>query len=103
MSSSNRNRNLRRTGHQSTPIVHFTLTGPAIKKILDFLLPPSTISQPTKEIEAHHLRPTLRPWIDIIDQILKEDAHVPKKYRTTAMRILKTLREEHGFTGGYTA
>jgi transposase len=44
----------------------------------------------------------LRPWIEIIDQILKDDAAIPKRYRTTVMGILKTLREEHGFTGGYT-
>jgi hypothetical protein len=78
------------------------MSGQAIQKIVDFLSPPAPTPPPTEQTEAHHLRPTLRPWIGIIDQILKEDAHVPKRYRTTAMRILKTLREEHGFSGGYT-
>lgn len=100
--NSKRNRNLRTTRQRSEPIVHIELTGAAIQKILDFLSSPTPISHRTAEREVHHLRPTLRPWIGIIDQILREDAHVPKRYRTTAMRILKSLRQEHGFNGGYT-
>ena len=38
----------------------------------------------------------------MIDQILKEDANIPKKYRTTAMQVLQKLRDVHGFSGGYT-
>jgi hypothetical protein len=101
-SNNTRNRNLRTSRQGSEPIVHIELTGAAIQKILDFLSSSTPISKPTTKTEVHHLRPTLRPWIGIIDQILTEDAHIPKRYRTTAMRILKTLREEHGFTGGYT-
>jgi hypothetical protein len=51
--------------------------------------------------QKHSLRPTLRPWIGIIDQIAKEEAALPKKMQTTAMSILKRLREEYGYTGGY--
>ena len=29
------------------------------------------------------LRPTLRPWIDVIDQIIQEDAALTKRLRTT--------------------
>jgi len=87
---------------RTTPSIQIILSGQAVQKIVDFLSPPTSTPPPTEQTKAHHLRPTLRPWIGIIDQILKEDAHVPKRYRTTAMRILKTLREEHGFNGGYT-
>jgi transposase len=38
----------------------------------------------------------------VIDQIIKDDAKLPRKLRTTAMRILQILREKHGYTGGYT-
>jgi len=90
------------TQYKTMPSIQITLSGSAVQKILDLLLPPTPVVSPNEQTEAHYLRPTLRPWIGIIDQILKEDAQVPKRYRTTVMRILKTLREEHGFTGGYT-
>ncbi len=38
----------------------------------------------------------------IIDAWLREDADRPRKQRHTAKRVLDRLREEHGFTGGYT-
>jgi hypothetical protein len=101
-SNSNRNRNLRTARQRSEPIVRIELTGAAIQKILDFISPSTSIAEPTAKTEVHRLRPTLRPWIGIIDQILMKDSHIPKPHRTTAMRILKTLREEHHFTGGYT-
>lgn len=46
--------------------------------------------------------PKLGPFTAIIDQILESDRHVLKKQRHTAQRILERLRDEHGFTGGYT-
>jgi len=87
---------------RNTPSIQIILSGPAVQKILEFLSPPRAKPAQTEQTETHHLRPTLRPWISIIDQILKDDAQVPVQYRTTVMRILKTLRDEHGFTGGYT-
>jgi transposase len=87
---------------RTVPPVQIFFSGPAVRKILDFLSPQRSTLSPDKETEAHHLRPTLRPWIGVINQILKDDADVPRRYRTTAMQILKTLREEHSFTGGYT-
>ena len=38
----------------------------------------------------------------VIDQLLEGDRVAPKKQRHTAKRIFERLREEHGFTGGYT-
>lgn len=88
---------------RTAPPIQIILSGSAVQKILDFLSPaPSSMPPQMEQTAVHRLRPTLRPWIGIIDQILREDAQVPKRYRTTVMRILKTLREEHGFTGGYT-
>ena len=90
----------RATQRRTAPSIEIILTGAAIRKILDCLLPHRATPPQSEQAEPHHLRPTLRPWIGIIDQILKYDAQVPRRYRTTVMRILKTLREEHGFPGG---
>ncbi len=49
-------------------------------------------------------RPKLDGFTGIIDAILEADAdpQVPRKQRHTAYRIFERLRDEHGFTGGYT-
>jgi transposase len=47
-------------------------------------------------------RPKLGPWLGVIDAILEDDKQRPAKQRHTAKRIFERLREEHGFTGGYT-
>jgi transposase len=47
-------------------------------------------------------RPKLGPWLGIIDAVLDDDRQRPVKQRHTAKRIFERLKEEHGFTGGYT-
>ena len=50
-------------------------------------------------------RPTskkLGPYLAWIDAILEGDSQVHKKQRHTAHRIFERLRDEQGFTGGYT-
>lgn len=46
--------------------------------------------------------PKLAGFIGLIDAILDADKQVHAKQRHTAIRILERLRDEHGFTGGYT-
>jgi len=46
--------------------------------------------------------PKLAPFTGIINAILETDKQVHPKQRHTAIRILERLRDEHGFTGGYT-
>jgi len=46
--------------------------------------------------------PKLDDFTEIIDQILRDDQHRPKKQRHTAKRICERLRAEHAFRGGYT-
>src|SRR5208337_3416615 len=41
-------------------------------------------------------------WQGAIDAILEEDKSRPRRQRHTAKRIFERLREEHGYTGGYT-
>jgi transposase len=48
-------------------------------------------------------RPTIEPVLPVIRQILDDDTKAPRKQRPTAKRIWQRLRDEHGFTGGYTS
>jgi putative SOS response-associated peptidase YedK len=64
--------------------------------MLQYAVPPGyQRQQPIK-------RPKLGPWLGVIDAILEDDKLRPVKQRHTAKRIFERLREEHGFTGGYT-
>lgn len=47
-------------------------------------------------------RPKLDGFTEIIDAWLAEDQGRNRKQRHTAKRVLERLRDEHGFTGGYT-
>jgi transposase len=47
-------------------------------------------------------RPKLDGFTGIIDAWLEADRGVHRKQRHTAKRVFDRLREEHGFTGGYT-
>jgi transposase len=47
-------------------------------------------------------RPKLDGFTEIIDAWLAEDQSRNRKQRHTAKRVLERLRDEHGFTGGYT-
>jgi transposase len=64
--------------------------------MLQYAVPPGyQRQQPIK-------RPKLGPWVGVIDAILEDDKQRPAKQRHTAKRIFERLKEEHGFTGGYT-
>lgn len=47
-------------------------------------------------------RPRLGPFVAWIDRILEQDKQAPPKQRHTAQRIFDRLRQEFGYTGGYT-
>jgi transposase len=64
--------------------------------MLEYAVPPGyRRQQPIK-------RPKLGPWLGVIDAILNDDKQRPAKQRHTSKRIFERLKEEHGFTGGYT-
>ena len=92
---------LKRNSLAASGALQITLSGKAVRKALEFLFPPVSQLTPVPQKSEPSLRPTLRPWIGIIDQIIREDAALPKKLQTTAMRILQKLRDEHGYRGGY--
>ena len=47
-------------------------------------------------------RPKLDGFTEIIEQWLRDDLVQRAKQRHTAKRVFERLRDEHGFTGGYT-
>ena len=91
-----------RTERRSPPPIQINLSGPAAETFLKHLI---AQTPPTRRSAAPALepkvRPTLRPWLGVIDQIIREDAGLPKRVRTSTMQILQKLREEHGYTGCY--
>ena len=48
-------------------------------------------------------RPTVDPFQAIIEAWQKQDEQRPRKQRHTAQRIYERLRDEHGYTGSYSA
>jgi len=74
----------------------FGLSRETVRKMLEYAVPPGyQRQQPIK-------RPKLEPWLGVIDAILADDKQRPVKQRHTAKRILDRLKDEYGFTGGYT-
>lgn len=74
----------------------FGLSRETVRKMLQYAVPPGyQRQQPIR-------RPKLGPWLGVIDAILHDDMQRPVKQRHTAKRIFEWLKEEHGFTGGYT-
>ncbi len=74
----------------------FGLSRETVRKMLQYAVPPGyQRQQPIR-------RPKLGPWLGVIDAILDDDKQRPAKQRHTAKRIFDRLKDEHGFTGGYT-
>jgi transposase len=76
--------------------VHFGLSRASVKKIMGFSVPPGYRRM------AEIKRPKLDGFTGFIDQWLQEDLSRNRKQRHTARRVFERLRDEHGFTGGYT-
>jgi transposase len=74
----------------------FGLSRDSVSKMLAYASPPGY--RRTAPIK----RPKLDGFTEIIDGWLREDQGRNRKQRHTAKRVLDRLREEHGFTGGYT-
>jgi transposase len=75
---------------------HFGISRDSVKKMLSFSVPPGyRRTAPVK-------RPKLDGFTEFIDAWLEADRGVHRKQRHTAKRVFERLRDEHGFTGGYT-
>ena len=75
---------------------HFNISRDSVAKMLSYSAPPGYRRQATVR------RPKLDGFIAIIDGWLEGDRSAPRKQRHTAKRVFDRLREEHGFSGGYT-
>jgi transposase len=74
----------------------FGISRDSVKKMMSFSVPPGY--RRTAAIK----RPKLDGFSEIIDQWLRDDIGQHRKQRHTAKRVFDRLRDEHGFTGGYT-
>jgi transposase len=75
---------------------HFNISRDSVAKMMAFSVSPGYRRlTPIK-------RPALNGFTGIIDSWLDGDREVHRKQRHTAKRVFERLREEHGFTGGYT-
>jgi transposase len=75
---------------------HFNISRDSVRKMLAFSVPPGyRRTAPVK-------RPKLDGFTEIIDGWLEGDLGVHRKQRHTAKRVFERLRDEHGFSGGYT-
>ena len=75
---------------------HFGISRESVKKMLSFSVAPGYRRR------AEIKRPKLDGFTEIIEQWLREDVGQHRKQRHTAKRVFERLRDEHGFTGGYT-
>ena len=76
---------------------HFGVSRQSVRKMLQFSVPPGY------RRTAPMRRPKLDECTGLIEQWLEDDRrHGYRKQRHTAKRIFERLRDEHGFTGGYT-
>src|SRR5215831_6859475 len=75
----------------------FGIARETVRKMLRYAVPPGYRREQAVK------RPQLGRWLEVIEAILKDDQNQPKKQRHTAKRIFDRLREEHGYSGGYTS
>jgi transposase len=75
----------------------FGVARETVRKMLRYSAPPGYRREQAVK------RPKLGPWLGAIDAILEDDKNRPLKQRHTAKRIFDRLREECGYTGGYTS
>ena len=75
---------------------HFGISRDMVAKMLANAQPPGY------RRTAPVARPKLDPFLGWIREILKTDQEKHRKQRHTAQRIFERLRDEHGYTGGYT-
>ncbi len=68
-----------------------------LSKILEHSEPPGyRLSEPRNKRK-------IGPYLGVIEEILRLDRDVHRKQRHTKRRIFERLRDEHGYSGGYTA
>ncbi len=75
---------------------HFNISRDTVRKMLSYSTPPGY------QRRSPVRRPKLDAFVSTIDRWLDVDVKMPRKQRHTAKRVFDRLRDECGFTGGYT-
>ncbi|WP_126156213.1 IS21 family transposase [Paracoccus haematequi] len=75
---------------------HFNISRDSVAKMVAYSTPPGY------QRRSPIRRPKLDAFVSTIEHWLDEDLKVPRKQRHTAKRVFDRLRDECGFTGGYT-
>lgn len=75
----------------------FDIHWDTLKKILEHSEPPGY-----QQIRPREKR-KIGPFLEVIEEILRQDRNVHRKQRHTKRRIFERLKAEYGYTGGYTA
>ena len=75
---------------------HFNISRDSVAKMMSYSPPPGYQRQ------SPIRRPKLDGFVSRIDHWLDAGVKVPRKQRHTAKRVFDRLRDECGFTGGYT-
>ncbi|MET3602088.1 transposase [Martelella mangrovi] len=75
---------------------HFNISRESVAKMLSYSTPPGYQRRSPVRL------PKLDAFISTVDHWLDEDRQVLRKRRHTAKRVFDRLRDECGFTGGYT-
>ncbi len=75
---------------------HFNISRDSVAKMVSYSTPPGY------QRRSPIRRPKLDAFVSTIEHWLDEDLKVPRKQRHTARRVFDRLRDECGFTGGYT-
>jgi transposase len=74
----------------------FGLSRETVSKMCRFSAPPGYVRARSAA------KPKLDPLVGVIEAILEADRTAPVKQQHTAKRIFESLRDEHGYGGGYT-
>lgn len=93
-------RDHRRCSPHASDVVHICLSARMAQKLFKLFSRDNSGSFRV-QMPGPVLRPSFKPWAEVVDQIVAEEAHTPRRLQTTAVRIFKKLREEHGYTGCY--
>lgn len=75
---------------------HFGISREMVAKMVAHAAPPGY------QRSCPAAKPKLDPFLGFIDEILKSDQEASRKQRHTAKRIYERIRQEYGYTGGYT-
>lgn len=74
----------------------FEIHWDTLKKMLEEPEPPGY------RLKRPRARPKIEAFLPVIEEILDKDGAAPRKQRHTVVRLFHRLRDEHGYTGGYT-